>query len=273
MALTVGGLGLWYLYDLILVASGSFRDVEGRLVRRWDPEEAVPTRRSPPKSSMSSTCSGARWPSSPSGWTSPNACWRARGRRRRRPAHLSLLTMALSSLAGRILPRPAELRPMLRLAIPGGRRPGRDDAHGRGGYRHGRPPHPRGSSIGLAAVALGHLYFFGIGVFGMGTLMVLDPVVAQAVGAKDEIAVARGMQRGVLLAVLLAVPSLASSLWPAPCSASPTSPPRSCRSPPRTSCASPLACSRSFSSSSSGRACRRSGGRRRSWARSSSPTW
>jgi hypothetical protein len=40
MAVTIGGLGLWYLYDLILVASGSFRDAEGRLVRRWDPEEA-----------------------------------------------------------------------------------------------------------------------------------------------------------------------------------------------------------------------------------------
>ena len=39
MAATIGGLGLWYLYDLILVASGSFRDAEGRLVRRWDPEE------------------------------------------------------------------------------------------------------------------------------------------------------------------------------------------------------------------------------------------
>jgi hypothetical protein len=40
MAATIGGLGIWYLYDLILVASGSFRDVDGRLVRRWDPEEA-----------------------------------------------------------------------------------------------------------------------------------------------------------------------------------------------------------------------------------------
>jgi TM2 domain-containing membrane protein YozV len=40
MALTIGGLGLWWLYDLILVASGSFRDVNERLVRRWDPEEA-----------------------------------------------------------------------------------------------------------------------------------------------------------------------------------------------------------------------------------------
>jgi hypothetical protein len=47
MLLTLGGLGIWYLYDLILVASGSFRDSEGRLVRRWDPEEAVPTGRVP----------------------------------------------------------------------------------------------------------------------------------------------------------------------------------------------------------------------------------
>ncbi len=39
MLCTVGGLGLWYLYDLILVAGGSFRDVSGRLVSRWDPEE------------------------------------------------------------------------------------------------------------------------------------------------------------------------------------------------------------------------------------------
>jgi TM2 domain-containing membrane protein YozV len=39
MVCTVGGLGLWYLYDLIMVAGGSFRDVNGRLVSRWDPEE------------------------------------------------------------------------------------------------------------------------------------------------------------------------------------------------------------------------------------------
>jgi TM2 domain-containing protein len=36
---TLGGAGLWYLYDLILVLGGSFRDAEGRLVSRWDPEE------------------------------------------------------------------------------------------------------------------------------------------------------------------------------------------------------------------------------------------
>ena len=38
MAATLGGAGLWWLYDLILVGTGSFRAVEGRLVRRWEPE-------------------------------------------------------------------------------------------------------------------------------------------------------------------------------------------------------------------------------------------
>src|SRR5919107_269614 len=59
----------------------------------------------------------------------------------------------------------------------------------------------------LAAVALGNLYFFLLAVFGMGTLMVLDPVVAQAVGAGDREGAARGLQRGVLLAGLLALPA------------------------------------------------------------------
>jgi hypothetical protein len=38
----LGGAGLWYLYDLILVAGGSFRDAEGRLVSKWDPEQPSP---------------------------------------------------------------------------------------------------------------------------------------------------------------------------------------------------------------------------------------
>jgi TM2 domain-containing membrane protein YozV len=40
MLCTIGGAGLWYLYDLIMVAGGSFRDAKGRLVSVWDPEEA-----------------------------------------------------------------------------------------------------------------------------------------------------------------------------------------------------------------------------------------
>ncbi|MFL5403922.1 MAG: NINE protein [Gemmatimonadales bacterium] len=40
MLCTLGGAGLWWLYDLILVAGGSFRDASGRLVTYWDPEQA-----------------------------------------------------------------------------------------------------------------------------------------------------------------------------------------------------------------------------------------
>jgi MATE family multidrug resistance protein len=63
------------------------------------------------------------------------------------------------------------------------------------------------SAQALAAVALGNLYFFSLAVFAMGTLMVLDPVVAQAVGAGDEPAVARAVQRGVIMAAVLTVPA------------------------------------------------------------------
>ena len=41
LLLTLGGLGIWWLYDLILVATGSFRDGNGRLVTRWEVEEAA----------------------------------------------------------------------------------------------------------------------------------------------------------------------------------------------------------------------------------------
>ena len=66
----------------------------------------------------------------------------------------------------------------------------------------------------LAAVAIGNLYFFGVAVFGMGVLFALDPVISQAEGARDANAVARGVQRGGLLALVLT--TLASvSLLPA----------------------------------------------------------
>jgi MATE family multidrug resistance protein len=65
------------------------------------------------------------------------------------------------------------------------------------------------SAQALAAVALGNLYFFTLAVFALGTLMVLDPVVAQAVGAGDRPAVARAVQRGVIIAAVLTVPAVA----------------------------------------------------------------
>ena len=64
----------------------------------------------------------------------------------------------------------------------------------------------RVSAQALAAVALGNLYYFVLSIFGMGVLMALDPIIAQALGARDEIAVARGLQRGLVLTVALSIP-------------------------------------------------------------------
>lgn len=61
------------------------------------------------------------------------------------------------------------------------------------------------SPVALASGALGNLYFFGVAIFGQGTLMALDPVISQAVGARDEIAISRALQRGVVLSLALTV--------------------------------------------------------------------
>src|SRR5687767_5970783 len=45
------------------------------------------------------------------------------------------------------------------------------------------------SANALAAVALGNLYFWNAIVIAMGALMVLDPLVSQAVGAEDHVAI------------------------------------------------------------------------------------
>lgn len=61
----------------------------------------------------------------------------------------------------------------------------------------------RVSAVDLAAGALGNFYFFVTAVVGIGILMALDPVVAQAVGARDATGIARGVQRGILMAVII----------------------------------------------------------------------
>jgi multidrug resistance protein, MATE family len=67
----------------------------------------------------------------------------------------------------------------------------------------------RVSGQDLAAVALGHLYVIAASAFGFGVLLALDPLVAQAVGAGDETGITRALQRGLILAALLAVPGAA----------------------------------------------------------------
>jgi len=63
----------------------------------------------------------------------------------------------------------------------------------------------RVSAADLAAGALGNFYFYVTAIIGIGVLMALDPVISQAVGAKDDVAIARGVQRGVLMSLLVGV--------------------------------------------------------------------
>lgn len=72
----------------------------------------------------------------------------------------------------------------------------------------------RFSPEALAATAIGNFYFFVVAVFGLGVLLVLDPLIAQAMGAKDEKAIALAVQRGLLLAVVMSL-ILGSLLLPA----------------------------------------------------------
>jgi len=66
----------------------------------------------------------------------------------------------------------------------------------------------RYSPQALAAAALGNFYFFTVAVFAMGVLFVLDPLVSQAVGARDTPAITRAVHRGFALSVALGVPLL-----------------------------------------------------------------
>jgi len=59
----------------------------------------------------------------------------------------------------------------------------------------------------LAAVALGHVVVVAVSSFGVGLLLALDPLVSQAVGADDTASVRRNVQRGLVLAAGLMVPS------------------------------------------------------------------
>jgi MATE family multidrug resistance protein len=100
-----------------------------------------------------------------------------------------------------VLPTPSDLRAMLRLALPvaavqlGIMAMGVTDTLMVGHL----------SPAALAAGALGNLYFFIAGIFGQGTLMALDPVISQAVGARDAEAISRALQRGLVVALALTV--------------------------------------------------------------------
>ncbi|MEO7512435.1 MAG: MATE family efflux transporter [Gemmatimonadaceae bacterium] len=63
----------------------------------------------------------------------------------------------------------------------------------------------RVSARDLAAAALGNFWWMTVALFGAGVVMAIDPVVSQALGANDDEAVALGVQRGVVLAVIMTV--------------------------------------------------------------------
>jgi MATE family multidrug resistance protein len=63
------------------------------------------------------------------------------------------------------------------------------------------------SSQALAAVALGHVAVITISAFGVGVILGIDPLLNQALGARDRNAFRRSFQRGLALAVMLMVPS------------------------------------------------------------------
>ena len=61
------------------------------------------------------------------------------------------------------------------------------------------------SASELAATALGNLYYFGLNGFGMGIVWAIDPIVSQAMGAGDHERAALGIQRGIVLGLVLGV--------------------------------------------------------------------
>jgi MATE family multidrug resistance protein len=63
------------------------------------------------------------------------------------------------------------------------------------------------SSQALASVALGHVAVITISSFGIGVLLGIDPLLNQALGARDRNAFRRSVQRGFILAVALMIPS------------------------------------------------------------------
>jgi len=63
------------------------------------------------------------------------------------------------------------------------------------------------SSQALAAVALGHVAVITVSSFGIGVILGLDPILNQALGARDRHAFRRSVQRGFALTVMLMVPT------------------------------------------------------------------
>lgn len=62
------------------------------------------------------------------------------------------------------------------------------------------------SGDAMASVSIGNSWLWLLTVFGVGVLMVTDPLFSQAYGARDEDAISRTMQRALAWALLLTAP-------------------------------------------------------------------
>jgi MATE family multidrug resistance protein len=75
-----------------------------------------------------------------------------------------------------------ELRILLRLALPLALAQAGQALHGARGHRGGG----RGRAVQLAGAALGNAVVFTMCIVGIGTLMGADPLISQAIGARDR---------------------------------------------------------------------------------------
>jgi MATE family multidrug resistance protein len=74
----------------------------------------------------------------------------------------------------------------------------------------------RVSPQALAAVAIGNIFFWNVIVIALGALHVLDPLVSQAYGAGDDVAITRAVQRGLILSLVLGAISMVGMMPAAP---------------------------------------------------------
>ncbi|AMM85191.1 MATE family efflux transporter [Martelella sp. AD-3] len=72
------------------------------------------------------------------------------------------------------------------------------------------------SALDLAAAVLATQYYFTIFIFGMGLAIAVMPMVAQAYGRGDEVAVRRSMRMGMWASIIYSVLSLPLFFWAEP---------------------------------------------------------
>jgi MATE family multidrug resistance protein len=68
-----------------------------------------------------------------------------------------------------------------------------------------------GAVEAVAAVSLGNMWKVGTGMVAMGIVLGIDPFVTQAHGARDAVGLARALQRGIVVALLVSLP--VALLW------------------------------------------------------------